>query len=203
MKRARERASARALSSPCSNACARVIIWLKVPRFSSFSLSLHGREYAGDLAAAAQDLLVIENDLGFHDARDGNLFALQSLHVLGILFRRDQFVVAAADKLQQVVQELGDIGGADVVLKAQFANAAAQIDPEIFIVEDTEILVDTLQHVEAGVVEGGGVHFPAANQLAHAVAHLLGGIDGVGQREDLVRLGVAFADQALDAVSQD
>ena len=120
--------------------------------------ALHGGEYAGDFSTSAQDLLVIENDLGFHDARDGNLFALQALDIVGVFLGRDQFVVAAADKLQQV---------------------------------------------EAIVVEGGGVHFPATNQLAHAVAHLLGRIDGVGQREDFVRLGVALANEAFDAVSQD
>ena len=52
-------------------------------------------------------------------------------------------------------------------------------------------------------MEGGGVDFPAAEQLAHAVAHFVGGIDGVGERENLVRLGVALADQAFDAVGQD
>ena len=65
-------------------------------------------------------------------------------HVLGVFFGRDQFVVAAADKLQQVVQELGDIGGADVVFEMQFADAAAQVDPEILVVENAEVFVDAL-----------------------------------------------------------
>ncbi len=155
--------------------------------------AFHGGEYAGDLAAAAEDFFVFKGDLGFDDARDGDFFALQALHVLGVLFGRDQFVVTAADEIQQVVQELGNIGGADVVLETQFANAATEVDPEILVVEDSEILVHALQQVEAIVVESGGVHIPTANQLGDAITHLPGGIDGVGQREDFVRLGVPFA----------
>ena len=94
-------------------------MWLKVPRFSSREPALHGGEYAGNLAAAAENLGVIEDVLGFRNARDGNFFALQAFHVLRVLFGRDQFVVAAADELQQVVQELGNIGGADVVFEMQ------------------------------------------------------------------------------------
>ncbi len=103
--------------------------------------ALHGGEDAGDLAAAAQNLGILEDVLGFHDARHGNFAAFQALDVSRVFFGRDQFVVAAADELQQVVQELGNVGGADVVLEMQLANAAAQVDPEIFFVEDAEILV--------------------------------------------------------------
>ena len=111
--------------------------------------------------------------------------------------------MASAHKLQQVVQELGNIGGADIVLEVQFADAASQVDPEIFVVEDTEIFVDSLEHVEAVVVEGGGVHFLAAQQLAHPIAHFVGGVLGVGERKDLVGIGVALSDQPLNALGQD
>ena len=46
-----------------------------------------------------------------------------------------------AHKLEQIIEELPDVGGANVMLKMQVANAAAQVDPEIFVVEDAEIFV--------------------------------------------------------------
>ena len=165
--------------------------------------ALHRREHAGDLAAAAQNLLVLECDFRLHNTWDRDFLAFEAIHVLGVFFRRDQFVVTAADKIEQIVQKLADVGGADVVLEMQFANAAAKVDPEIFVVEDAEVFVDALEQFEAVVVKGRGVYFPAANQLADAVTHLAGGVDGIGQREDLVRLGMTFVDQALDTVGQD
>src|SRR3984885_6502913 len=84
--------------------------------------TLHGGEYVGNLTTATEHLGVIEDVLGFRDPRDGNFPALQAFHVLGILFGGDQFVVASAHKLQQVVQELGNIGGADIVTGAGFGG---------------------------------------------------------------------------------
>ena len=49
--------------------------------------ALHGGEYAGDLAAAAQHFFVVENVLGFHDARDGDFFALEALRRTRHIFR--------------------------------------------------------------------------------------------------------------------
>ena len=164
--------------------------------------ALHGGEYAGDLAATAQHLGVVENILGFRDAGDGNFPTLEALDVLGVFFRRDQFIVTAADEIQQVVQELGNIGGADVMFQAQFADAAAQVDPEILVVEDAEIFVDALKQVKAVVVEGGGIHLFAAEKFADAVAHFVGRISRVSKGEDLVGVGVALAHQTLDAVSE-
>src|ERR1017187_8034226 len=44
--------------------------------------TLHGGEYAGDFAAAAENLGVIEDVLGLRDARDGNFFALQAFNAV-------------------------------------------------------------------------------------------------------------------------
>ncbi len=109
--------------------------------------ALHRGEYAGNLAAAAEHFGVVENVLGSRHAWDGNFLALEAFDVVGILFGRDQFVVTAADEIQQVVQELGDVGGANVMFEPQVANAAAQVDPEILVVEDAEIFVNALQQV--------------------------------------------------------
>jgi len=39
------------------------------------------------------------------------------------------------------------------------------------------------------------VHFLAAQQLAHPIAHFVGGVLGVGERKYLVGIGVALSDQ--------
>src|SRR5258706_14544620 len=139
--------------------------------------ALHGREYTVDLAAAAQYLGVIEDVLRFRDAREGYFLTLQTYHVLGILFGRDQFIVAAAHELQQIVQKLGNIGGANVMFETQLAHAAAEVYPQILVVEHAKIFVDALEHVEAVIMEGSGVHFSSAKQLAHTVAHLAGRVE--------------------------
>src|SRR6266702_4117575 len=79
--------------------------------------AFHGGEYPGDLATAAENFSVIENILRLEDARDGNFLALETSDVVFVLFGSHQLVVAAAHKLQQVVQELGHVGGPDVVLE--------------------------------------------------------------------------------------
>ena len=165
--------------------------------------ALHGGEYTGDLTAAAEHLRVVKDIFGLRDARDRNLFALQAFDVLRVLLGGDQFVVAAAHEIQQVVQELGNISRANVVFEVQFADAAAQVNPQILVVEDTEIFVDALEHVETIVVEGGGVHLLAAQQFAKAVAHFIGCISRIGEGQDLVGVSVSLADQALNALSQD
>ena len=50
----------------------------------------------------------------------------------------DQFVVASAHEFEQAVEELADVGGADKVLEAKVADAAAQENPEIFVIEGVE-----------------------------------------------------------------
>ena len=83
----------------------------------------------------------------------------------------------------------------------QDADPAAQVNPQVFVVEDAEVLVPALEQFEAVVVEGGGMYpFTAAQQLAHALAHLDCGIPGVGEGKYLVGLSMTFADQTLNPV---
>jgi hypothetical protein len=63
--------------------------------------------------------------------------------------------------------------------------------------------MSALQHVEAIVVKRGGIHLLAAQQLSHPLAHFVGRIPGICQRENLMRISVAFPHQALDAMRQD
>ena len=111
--------------------------------------------------------------------------------------------MTAVTKFEEVVEELADICGANIVFEAKFANAPAQVDPDILFVEHSEILPDLLEELEAIVMEGRGLHLFAAQQLAHTLVHFFGGIEGIGKGEDLMRLGVPFVDQPLDAMSQD
>ena len=178
-------------------------MWLKVPRFSSCSQRSMVREHAGNFAAAAENLFVVEGILRLDDARHRDLTALQAVDILRVFFRRDQFIVTSAHKLQQVIQKLADIRGTNVMFEMKVANAAAQIDPEIFLVENAEVLVHTLQKIEAVVVKGGSVHLVAAQQFAQPFPHFRGGVEGVGEGEDLVWLRMAFADKACNAIRED
>ena len=84
----------------------------------------------------------------------------------------------------------------------QVANAAAQVDPEVFVVENAEIFVHTLQQCQAVIVKRGGLDDLAPEQSADAVAHFVCGIDRIGEGKDFVRMGVTFPDQLLDAVGE-
>ena len=88
------------------------------------------------------------------------------------------------------------------MLKMKIAHAAAEVDPEIFLVENAEILVNALEQAQTVIVERRRLHFFATQQLAHPLLHLLGGVDGVGESQNLVGLGMTLADQAFNAVGE-
>ena len=99
--------------------------------------ALHSGEDAGDLPATPQDFFVGQGVrvLRPRHARNGQLAAFQLLNVFRIFLRADQFVVAAPHELEQIIEKLADVGGADEIVQVQFANALAQINPEILVVE--------------------------------------------------------------------
>ena len=65
--------------------------------------------------------------------------------------------MAAADEIQQVGQELADIGGPNEIFEVKLADPAAQVNPQILVIENAELLVAALKHIETVVVEGGGM----------------------------------------------
>ena len=132
----------------------------------------------------------------------GNFLALETFDVLRVFFGRNQFVVAAADELQQVVEKLGDVGRADVMLEMQFADASTQVDPKIFVVEDAEVLVLALEEVEAVVVKGGSMNALTAEQFLDTIAHFGGGVVGVCQGEYLIGTRMALTNQTLNTMGQ-
>ena len=112
--------------------------------------------------------------------------------------------MTATDEIEQVIEELADIGGAYVVLEMKVADSAPQINPKIFSSRTPKSLLRTFQQFQGNSRgRSAALHGFAAEQFADALLHLFGGIDRVGQRKNLVRLRVAFANQALDAVGQD
>ena len=103
------------------------------------------------------------------------------------------------------MQELADVGWDHEVLQVEFAEAFAEVDPEIEVVEHAELLAIADQQVVAVGVKGLDLQvFGFAAELrAHAVAHFCGGVVGVGEGEDFVGAGVASADQVCDAADED
>lgn len=114
--------------------------------------------------------------------------------------------MAMPDEGEQVVEELADPGGANEVVQFQFADAPAQVDPEVLVVKYTELFAAQVEKIVAILVKGRD---PEAGQISpaqlffHPLAHFLGCVPGVGDGKDFVGTGVAFADKTGDALGQD
>ena len=139
-------------------------------------------------------------------ARDGQLAALEAADVFGVPLRADQFVVAAPHEIQQVVEKLADIRRPHKVIQAQFANAFAEVDPEVLVVKHSELLAAAGQQFVAIGVKGsnlqtGGVR-PAEFGF-NPLPHLPGRIFGVSDGEDLVGANPGIANQAGNASDED
>ncbi len=106
--------------------------------------ALHGGEYTGDFTAPPDDFLVRHGDgvFRFGHPRNRQLATFDFLHILFVFFRTDEFVMTMPKEGKQVVKKLAEPGGADKVVQVQFANAAAEINPEVLIVEDAKLPVD-------------------------------------------------------------
>jgi len=114
-----------------------------VPEGSQILLSQHSfddRIDVGDLLAALADLFIGEGGdiLRLRHPRNREFPALQAANVLLIALRPNQFVLTSADEVQQVIQELGNLGGAHKIIELQFADTASQINPEILVIDYLE-----------------------------------------------------------------
>lgn len=130
-----------------------------------------------------------------------NLFPFEPLNVVLVPFRSDKLVMTAAHEFEQIVEKLADVGGTDEMLETKFANATSQVNPEIFLIQNAEVFVNPLEEIEAIVMECPGLDDSSAKQFPDTLAHLVGRVNGVGESENLVRVGVPFANEVLDAVS--
>src|SRR5208282_5915526 len=149
----------------------------------------HGGKNASDLLAALQDLDLFQFRLLLRAGNTGkrDLAAFKALNVERVLCRADQVVLATTHEIEQAIEELPDVGSAHKVFEAQIANTAAQVHPEILVVEHAKTSAATLQQSVAPsmkcaglqAVDDGSLQFPS-----HAGQHLRGGIVGIGERNN-------------------
>ena len=145
----------------------------------------------------------------------------QQFALIEVIDVGDELLVLRADRLAVV---LGDdqavLGGRDLALHrgrrktlgvdAQLVDAAPRQPARVGLVVDRELagvakaLGLGAQDARARRVEGHQPHPArrAAEQLLHATAHLLGGLVGERDREDLARLGLVGEDQIRHAVGE-
>ena len=124
-----------------------------------FAQPAFGRgEHAGNFLAASDHLGIAQLIFRLRDPGNRQFAALQPRNILRVFFRRDQFVVAAAEEAQQIVEKLSDIGRPNVVFQMKLVNSLAQINPEIFFVEHAKVFPSALQQVEAIIMKCGGMN---------------------------------------------
>ena len=107
---------------------------------------------------------------------------------------------------EQVVEKLAQPGGLHVIVQVQFADTAAQVNPEILLVEyaklfavaDQENIAILMKGRELQSGEVGSTQF-----LFHPLPHFLGCILGVSDGQDFIGPGVPFTNQMGDAFGED
>jgi len=117
--------------------------------------ALHRGKHAGDFAAASQNLFVGHFVRIFRpgDAWNRQFPPFEALHVFLIFLRADQFVVAVPHELEQVFEELAHRGGPDEVFQIQLAQAPAQVNPKVLIVDHPELPAVVPEKVVAILME--------------------------------------------------
>ena len=163
--------------------------------------AIGGGEDACKFLAAADYLSVAQLFFRFRYPWNGKFAAFQPRNIFRVLFRRYHFVVTAAEEIEQVVEKLSNVGRPDVVLQAELTDSLAEIDPEIFLVEDTEILAGALEQMVTVIVECGGVNL-MTEERTHAISHFGSGSHGISERDDLVGLRTSFLHQAGNTMDE-
>jgi hypothetical protein len=85
------------------------------------------------------------NVFGLRNPRNWQFAIFEPTNVAVVVLGSDQFVVTAADKVEQVVQELGDVSRAHEIVQSQFAEILAQKNPQLFVVQDAEVATTSNQ----------------------------------------------------------
>src|ERR1019366_597992 len=119
----------------------------------------HGGKNASDFLAALQDLDLFQFRLLLRAGNTGkrDLAAFKALNVERVLCRADQFVLAASHEIKQAIEKLADIRSTDKVFEAQIANTAAQVHPEVLVVDHAKTSAATLEKSVAPGMEGAGL----------------------------------------------
>ena len=122
------------------------------------------------------------------------------------MLRADQFILAAAHEIEKIVKELADVGRADEIFQAQFADSPPQVHPQILVIEHLERPSAPLQkRIAPGMKRARLQTFDvcALEFRAHPSLHFRGRIVGVGERQNLIGPRVAPPYQVRDALNQD
>src|SRR5581483_6119860 len=108
--------------------------------------ALHRRKHKRNLSTSAQSFLVRQfaGLLRFADTRNREMAGFDLPHILCVVLGPYQLVVATADEIEQVVKKLGYVGGTHKVIQPQFADVAAEKNPQLLFVQHSEGLVRTL-----------------------------------------------------------
>jgi hypothetical protein len=118
------------------------------------------------------------------------------------LLRSDQFVVAVPEEGKQIIEKFAETGGAYVIVQVQLTNPAAEINPQVLIIEHAELPVILDQQFVAVLVKSGDAEAGQTGPtqlLLHPLPHFLCGIFGIGYSENFIGPGVSFPDQMGDA----
>src|SRR3954454_987603 len=165
--------------------------------------SLNGLKDESYFPAPAQNLFVCEllSVFGFADARDRQLAGFEATNIIGVLLWADKFVMAAAYEFQKMVQELRGVRSADIVVQPQLADVAAQKDPQLLVIQNFEVTLLGDEQVVAKRVKGFDLQ-PFGASLPkfrlHPLPHFIGGINGVGDGQDLIGTSAPLFNQAGD-----
>ena len=186
-------------------------------------LVLVDHDVAERLRVAVADLL---EELEHVDRADEQVVEVHRVHAVQLALVvlvdvRDGLLEVGADELAvvvggaQLVLGVGDLRlhrarGEALDVDVEVVEALLDQPPRVGRVVDRELarVAEPVgvgaQHPHAGRVEGHHPHRAggAADQQLDALAHLLGGLVGEGDREDLVRAGLARAQQVGDPVRE-
>ena len=157
---------------------------------------LREAEGARDLVAAAENFFLghVLGAAALLHARQRNLMALQPGDVVVVIGGRAQLVVTAAEELQQVLEKFSRRRRLDVVLQLHLADAAAQQDEQVLVVEQRELCARIVQQLVAVAVEGVRLQ-AVGEQLLRGLGAIQLGIE----RGLLIEIGV---ENGRDAANQ-
>ena len=110
----------------------------------------------------------------------------QGFGVAFVILRRDQFILAAREKLHEIAQELPRLGQAPITIERQNGEIAAQENPVVDVVQSLQLGIAFDQQSVAEGVEGSHEYGAAAlaGGARDAMLHLSRRSVGERQRQD-------------------
>jgi len=133
----------------------------------------------GDFTATPQHFFIGKRQSIFRLRHSGDrqFLALEAADVFSVLFGTNKFVLAATHEVEQVIEKLTHLGSPDEIVQVQLANTFSEINPEIFFIENSELLATTSQQGIAVGVKGSDLptrKFISSKLRMDAFAHFSG-----------------------------